>query len=229
MNLKEHTHEELQKLSRMSFKDRLWYIWEYYKFHLLVLLLVIGFLCLMGNILYRQTFTTRLSLAIINDQSGGTSDTEPFKAEIREALGYGRKDILDVSEGLFVSFDEKSMSQYAYASLAKISAMVASQSLDAMITDQAVVEHYSQMSAFADLRELLPEDLYQKAEPYIIYMPDESGREVAAAVSLEDTSFMEKTGIRMDPPYLAVISSSPHTEDTVQLLQLLFEGSASDS
>lgn len=223
MSVKEHTQTELEKLSHMSFKDKLWYIWEYYKFHILIILLIIGMFGMIGNILYRQTFTTKLSMAVINDSSGGTADTEAFKTRIRQELGYGKKDILEINEGLFASFDEESMSQYAYASLAKISALVASHSLDVMITDQEAIDHFSSLSAFADLRDFLPEDLYEKAEPYLLYSVDESGQKVAAAVSLEGTSFMEETGIRMDPPYLGVISSTSHTEDVLNLLRVLFD------
>ena len=44
---------------------------EYYKFHLLGVILAIGVLSTIGTMIYRQTFTTRLSVAIINDRSGG--------------------------------------------------------------------------------------------------------------------------------------------------------------
>ena len=42
MNLKEEAKREKKKLSQMSWSDRIWYIWEYYKFHILAVLLIIG-------------------------------------------------------------------------------------------------------------------------------------------------------------------------------------------
>ena len=38
MNLKEEAKREKKKLSQMSWSDRIWYIWEYYKFHILAVL-----------------------------------------------------------------------------------------------------------------------------------------------------------------------------------------------
>ena len=64
MSIREEAENERQKLKNMSWKDRAWYVWEYYKFHLLAVILVIGVLSTIGTMIYRQTFTTRLSVAI---------------------------------------------------------------------------------------------------------------------------------------------------------------------
>ena len=34
--LKNEAREEQAKLKKMSFRDKLWYIWEYYKIHMLI-------------------------------------------------------------------------------------------------------------------------------------------------------------------------------------------------
>ena len=75
MSIREEAENERQKLKNMSWKDRAWYVWEYYKFHLLAVILVIGVLSTIGTMIYRQTFNTRLSVAIINYRYGraGTS------------------------------------------------------------------------------------------------------------------------------------------------------------
>ena len=44
MSIREEAENERQKLKNMSWKDRAWYVWEYYKFHLLAVILVIGVL-----------------------------------------------------------------------------------------------------------------------------------------------------------------------------------------
>ena len=49
--------------------------------------------------LYRQTFTTRLSIAIVNDQAGGASSTAGLEANLRQALGFGKKDLIEINEG----------------------------------------------------------------------------------------------------------------------------------
>ena len=70
MSVRKEAEAEKQKLKNMSWKDRAWYVWEYYKFHILALILAAGALWTVGTMIYRQTFTTRLSIAVINDRAG---------------------------------------------------------------------------------------------------------------------------------------------------------------
>ena len=71
MELKKDIKSELEKIKQMSVKDRIWYIYEYYKFHIVAVILAFTLLWVVGSSLYRQTFTTRLTFAIVNDRSGG--------------------------------------------------------------------------------------------------------------------------------------------------------------
>ena len=222
MSIREEAENERQKLKNMSWKDRAWYVWEYYKFHLLAVILVIGVLSTIGTMIYRQTFTTRLSVAIINDRSAGASSSALLESELREYLGCGKKDLIEINEVLMVDFNEESTSQYGYATLAKISALVASKSLDVVIGDQSAIDHYETVSAYQNLEELLPPELYERVKDHIYRAKDGEGNLTPVALSLEDTALGEKTGIIMDPPYLAVIQGSPHKEAALQMIEYLF-------
>ena len=222
MSIREEAENERQKLKNMSWKDRAWYVWEYYKFHLLAVILVIGVLSTIGTMIYRQTFTTRLSVAIINDRSAGASSSALLESELREYMGCGKKDLIEINEGLMVDFNEESTSQYGYATLAKISALVASKSLDVFIGDQEAVDHYGTVNAFQDLEAYLPPEIYSLAEGSVYSTEDEQGILKPVALSLEGTSFADQTGIVMNPPYLAVMSTSQHKEEVLQMIEYLF-------
>ena len=86
MSIRKEAETERQKLKNMSTKDRAWYIWEYYKFHILALILAAAALWTLGGMLYRQTFTTRLSIAIVNDQAGGASSTAGLEAGLKMCI-----------------------------------------------------------------------------------------------------------------------------------------------
>ena len=222
MSIRKEAETERQKLRSMPPKDRAWYIWEYYKFHILALILAAAALWTLGSMLYRQTFTTRLSIAIVNDQAGGASSTAGLEANLRQALGFGKKDLIEINEGLSARFGQEGMSQFEYASLAKISALVASKSLDVVIGDQSAIDHYETVSAYQNLEELLPPELYERVKDHIYRAKDGEGNLTPVALSLEDTALGEKTGIIMDPPYLAVIQGSPHKEAALQMIEYLF-------
>ena len=107
MSIRKEAETERQKLRSMPPKDRAWYIWEYYKFHILALILAAAALWTLGSMLYRQTFTTRLSIAIVNDQAGGASSTAGLEANLRQALGFGKKDLIEINEGLSARFGQE--------------------------------------------------------------------------------------------------------------------------
>ena len=121
-----------------------------------------------------------------------------------------------------VDFNEESTSQYGYATLAKISALAASESLDVVIGDQSAIDHYETISAYQSLEELLSPELYARVKDHIYQARDGEGTPTPVALSLEDTAFGEKTGIVMDPPYLAIIQGSPHKEAALQMIEYLF-------
>lgn len=123
---------------------------------------------------------------------------------------------------LHVDFEGGSSSQYDYASLAKLSALTASQSLDILIGDQSAIFQYAAASAYEPLTQLLTNDMYERLKDYILMAPDETGTPQPVALSLKSTEFTAKTGIDMDPPYLAVMASSPRKEAALQMISYLF-------
>ena len=115
-------------------------------------------------------------------------------------------------------------SEYSYASMAKIAALAAGGDLDIIIADAKTLEHYESQGAFLDLKDFLPEDLLDRAETegLFFYTDNEKGQSIAA-IFLDSTDFSELTGASIHSPYLAVIASSQHTEDTLRAIQWLFD------
>lgn len=222
MSIRKEAETEKQKLKNMSWQDRAWYVWEYYKFHLLAIVLAAGALYAVGNMIYRQSFSTVLSIAVINDQSGGQASMEPLEAGLKEALGCSSKELIEINEGLSVNFGDEDMSQFAYASLAKISALAASRSLDVVIGDKGSIDHYASVNTYENLEGFLPPELYTRVRQFIYHAPDGQGQMQPVAISLEGTSFSSQTGAVMDPPYLAVAAGSPHKEAALLMIEYLF-------
>ena len=225
MELKKDIKSELEKIKQMSGKDRIWYIYEYYKFHIVAVILAFTLLWVVGSSLYRQTFTTRLTFAIVNDRSGGESSMDEFENSLKEALGFGKKDLIEINSGLFINADGSQSSEYSYASMAKIAALSAGGNLDIMIADPETLKHYESQGAFLNLSDFLPEDLKERAEKegLFLYTDNKNGQSEAAAISLDSTDFADMTGATIQSPYLAVIASSQHTEDTLRAIQWLFD------
>ena len=205
--LKNEAREEQAKLKKMSFRDKLWYIWEYYKIHMLIGCVILFFLYALGTIFYQKSFTTQLFFIVMNDRSGSEADYEGLANEFKTRMGYGKKDKVEVDSSLYISFEE-STSQLDYASLAKVTAIVASKDLDVLISDSPAVEHYASNGAFLNLEEVLPADLWDMVKDDVYMAKDENGNSFPAAISLDDSYFHEKTGTQMEEAYFSLINNS---------------------
>lgn len=220
--LKAEARQERAKLKEMSFQDKLWYIWEYYKIHMLIGCIILFFFYILGSIFYQKSFTTRLFYVVMNDPYASFSDYEGMSDGFKARMGYGNKERVDADTSLHISFGN-STSELDYASLAKITAIVASQDLDLMITNRDAVEHYAANDGLLDLEEVLPADLWELVKEDVYEAQDSSGAVFSAAVNLEHSNFRQKSGTQMEEPCFCLISNSKRIDTAIEFLRYLYE------
>ena len=226
VTFKERLHEEAAKLKEMSFKDKFWYIWEYYKFPIIGVIIAVFLVGSIGSAMYNNRFYTALSCAVLNSRydSDALTVDQYFNEGFRAFIGLDENTKIDVDYSMSPAFDESAMNEYSYAELAKLTAMISSKGLDVMIGRPDVIDHYGEMDGFLNLEEALPPDLYEQVKDYLYPVTNaETGQESFCGLRLEDTSFGEKTGLILDNPVLTVMSNSPHTDTAIQLIRYIFE------
>ena len=226
VTFKERLHEEAAKLKEMSFKDKFWYIWEYYKFPIIGVIIAVFLVGSIGSAMYNNRFDTALSCAVLNSRydSDALTVDQYFNEGFRAFIGLDENTKIDVDYSMSPTFDESAMNEYSYAELAKLTAMISSKGLDVMIGRPDVIDHYGEMDGFLNLEEALPPDLYEQVKDYLYPVTNaESGQESFCGLRLEDTSFGEKTCLILDNPVLTVMSNSPHTDTAIQLIRYIFE------
>lgn len=219
--LKQEGQKERAKLKNMTPKDKIWYIWEYYKIHIFVLIGLFFVLYLIGDIFYNKTFTSQLSYVIINNFSQDYA-LEEFNEEFKTYMGYGKKDLIESDGSLTIRYGDR-ISELEYGNMAKISALVAGQDLDLMVCDQLNIDHYAQLDGFLNLKEALPEDLWQKVEPQIYYGKNEAGEDIPCAIDLRGSYFCEKTGVVIEPCYVAVVTNTERIDTVISWLRFALD------
>lgn len=122
--LKASSREERAKLKTMSWKDRFWYIWEYYKIHLLGLVILGCVIYLIATIIYNQTFDDQLYYVVMNNENPSGSDFEEFDQAFKDYMGYGKKDRITADGSVYLDFSQASSDAFAY--MTKVSALVSS-------------------------------------------------------------------------------------------------------
>lgn len=216
----EDPRSEKDKLKSMSKKDRIWYIWAYYKFHIIAVIVVIGIIYSVASSFLHNNYDTALYCIYLNSRSDTEIDTAPLEQEFGEFLGLGKKDKI-VTETSFVSFGDNA-SEFSYAEMAKITALVASKDLDIIIGDSETLEHYASLSGFTDLETLLPADLLDTVRPDLVYVSGEDGVKHAYGISLSGTRFAEASHLAQDPPLLGIISNSTRKDTAAALIDYIF-------
>lgn len=158
MSLREDFEKEKKKLSRLSFGGKLQYIFDYYKFWILGVVVLIGLVWSVGStILYNKPtgFYAMLLNAGGTDLSGQAD--EAAGAAFAEAAGLDdekQKIIVDTS----ATFNPNDQSQFSMAQNAKIAALYQSHDIDAMVADPGVFTYYALNGSFVDLRDVLDDE-----------------------------------------------------------------------
>ncbi len=213
----------------MTASEKAAYIFYYYKWHMLITVIVLIALISFINdrlnakeTIFSITFInsgpadiSRTSL--VDDFSETLNEFDPSKQEILLESGIWMD--LDNPDPATIGYDEKMVASYTVGSI------------DATVADRAVIEKYAPFQAYANLELLLPEDLKEElsAKGYeFLYVEMESpvtGERAPVPVGV----FVEKSlGDFFDPsnghsPIYAISSNSSHVSCAIDFLRYLAE------
>lgn len=158
MSLREDFEKEKRKLSRLSFGGKLQYIFDYYKFWILGVVVLIGLVWSVGSTILHNKPTGFYAMLL---NAGGTDLSgqadEAAGAAFAEAAGLDdekQKIIVDTS----ATFNPNDQSQFSMAQNAKIAALYQSHDIDVMVADPGVFTYYALNGSFVDLRDVLDDE-----------------------------------------------------------------------
>ena len=158
MAFRDELQKEKKKLSRLSFGEKLQYIFDYYKFWILGVVVLVGLVWSVGStILHNKPtgFYAMLLNAGGQDLSGQAD--EAAGEAFAEAAGLDdekQKILVDTS----ATFNPNDQSQFSMAQNAKIAALYQSHEIDVMVADPGVFTYYALNGSFVDLRDVLDDE-----------------------------------------------------------------------
>ena len=193
--LKSEIKNEKKKLSRMTFGQKAEYIFEYYKFPIIVTVVVIVLVVSILKTLINNKplgFYAMFLNGSGQEMSIGADELEKRFAEYAEIDGGKEKVVIDTT----ASFNPNVNSQYTMAQNAKITALFASHDLDAMVIDPGVFTYYALSGAFEDLRDVLSEEEFQryKEENKIYYIDGDIQKKMKSLEVGEIDAYNAETG-----------------------------------
>ncbi len=210
--------EEIKKLKEMSGKDRMWYISEYYKIHIICILVVLIFtFSIISNMV--KVSNIEFEALVINTISADPS-LKPLTLDFPKYMDFQKKESVSLNT---VSFDPDGTSQDTAIAINKIYALVVSESVDIAIMNQPVFDLLNSSSPiFMDLEANLPDYLVKKIAPSIVYATDiDTGKQVAVGIDITGTDFYQNCGFEAEPTILCIPYNAPHFENCIAFLQYI--------
>ena len=234
--------EKKHIFNQLHGKAKLRYIWDYYKFPLVILCIV---LYVIGYTIYGHCTqkTTILSVAFVNVAPGEA---------LTEQLGHGfltaqqinsGKNEVRLYTGLYLTDNEDDPNhEYTYASRMKILGAIDGEALDVVLMNKEAFDAFSQNGYLCDLEKLLSQkgnELYQELSPFLqtntvilkdnsidLYFDDSiaySAQTEEYPMGLDISQFPCIKDAHLNGTiYLGVIANSPHAAEGVEYVRYLY-------
>lgn len=196
-------------LKPMNWKDRLEYLWTYYKLVLVALLAVAMVVSIVVSSIQNKQIVTLYSgmLLSMNMQQ---EDREAVVEDLTELFdGDGEKRVVDLAEVAYIPGEDPANMEMNSAAIMKITLMVAAESLDYIMTDSEAYEEVIQHSPYADLREILSQAQQAQLEQYMIWKEaDEEQPSYPMALDISHTEFVKKHTPYQKEVYLLFVGNT---------------------
>lgn len=201
----EKMKEDLQKIKKLHGKDKIEYLWTYYKHLLVVLLLVILVTQTIFTMISNSKITPVLTVAFIDANIEKVQELEILESELKDYLGYTEKNQV-------VTIDTSAYSRETDENIAKLAVVMSVVSdTDAIICNQAVYERYQSQDIFVDWKDILGEEY----ENYKKYMKDG-----IIDLSLVE-GWTEKQYTNVEENYFCVLKKSNHVNEARLMLDFI--------
>lgn len=214
---KEQTERE--KLREMSFKDKLSYIWEYYKLY------IIGGIAGIALIIYIiYTALTPSSIpqfyAALLDNTIDPAILEEYREGFSEYLELDPK---RESVELNSSFYLNSKDQFSIGMSEVLSTLLAAREIDVIIAPESTFSNYAFYGYMDNLSEQLPTDIYSDLTEYFYISDTEEDKEKNVyGIYLTEAELFKNNADNSEPYILGIIPNAKHKGNAVEFIRYLF-------
>ncbi len=214
--------EEWKKLSKLTWKERFGYIWDYYKPQMAIL---VGILLLVniGMTVYRNMQIEEVLQAYLVNCNSMEVDAEAVSKGFAEYIGgLEEHQVATVNTTLIEEGKDAPQSQSSMAETMKLTALMAAQAMDVVVLDELAYETYLEKGFLMDLSDVLSKE--QKAQWQECLMTEENGSAVYA-VDVTDSSVLAQHDAYFGrAAYAAVIVNSVNMDMSLAFIEYLLNG-----
>lgn len=215
--------EQWNKLKERPLKEKLNYFWYYYRFYVIGALA--GIICLVIFIrgYMESTKEPSIYVTLINSSYMSVAETSLIDDYV-ESRGIDI-DSAPAKFDISISMTKDSADNASVANSQKLMALFQTHAMDVIISDAWVIEEYASLSAFSDLKALLPADLYEKVQDRLYYYTFSDGRTVPIGFYGDNLpKIMDgKAYSTENPPIVTISGTTDRPERAVDFIRYLLE------
>ncbi len=228
MALRDEIKEEQKKVKDMPLSGKIKYVLDYYKIHILVILLVVIFGVVFVRDWINNSKPTYLDAVVLNTILDYNEDSD-MAADLAK---YANVDLEEykITIDTTLQIDLESNTQMGMASEQKLLALFAAKEIDVFMAPEEVADFYAKEDAFSDIRSLLTEDEIKAFTDagYPLYYATCEGATFPAGFYLNASDYLKRisehgTFIPEDNAIFATTTCDQHPEAAVQFLRMITE------
>ena len=223
---------EIAKMKEMGFQAGWNYFWDYYKYWVIGIVAGIIFIASMAHSVIQNRRPVVIEIQLFNNAAESDETVSAFNEAFAAHMGTDLKKS-QMTFSYSDLFDPDNPSEQMQASFYKFAAMTAAQELDIIGGNRAFVDYYGYTtednSYFADLKELLPEDLFSQLEAagklYYCKRLDENGaaiREYAAGINIDGSRLVNDAKLLVVPSYIGIIQNTQRLDTAIEFIRWIF-------
>lgn len=213
---------ERDKLKSMSFKQKIEYLWEYYKLHFLGIVAAIAFLVYVIVQIVTPNMVTLLHVALI-DNTIPSSVIEEMKEDMAKEF-----EISTPYEEVNINpmFTFAGDSQYSRNMREVFVTRVIAKEIDVVIAPLSEFQGYAYKGFMYRLSDVLPTDLYSSlTDHFYVFHQEDDPTESVYGLYVEPTSIYGQHHISNpeDPYVLGIIGNTPNQDNSIDFIRYLFQ------
>lgn len=209
-------------IAGMSWKDKIEYLWTYYKWVLAVAAVGILIICIVVSSIMNKSVTTLYGGTIINAELSAEGETYLTDGWFEHLGGVDKKEKVELTTSYYNDLSTTQDPEADAAAAMRVTAMVAAKELDYVIMDELSYNYYKKATIFSSLEEVLTQELIEQFSDKIVYYTDEEdGNTYPIAINITDTTFAQECIHGNGNVYIAFPGNTDRTARNNQFLEYL--------
>lgn len=211
---------EKEKLMDMSFKEKLSYLWEYYKIHAAITVAVVALVIYIVYEIVTPDINSQFYAAIINSAVSSEAMDEYGDA----FADYLQLDPTTQSVDLNDQFYLSTASETAASMQQVLTTYIAAGEVDVIIAPESDFKNYAYYGFVAKLSDELPTDVYSAfTDSFFISGTEEDSETNAYGIYLDNSDLFKDIKYNGESYILGIVANYGHTDNTIEFIKYLFK------